>query len=318
MIYLVIGMVLDALIGDPHNVYHPVIAIGKWVKWLEKKLYRKDSLLRGGLLVIGVLGAISSVYWVLHSLMLYIPFLKPIICSYFFFAGLAYKSLIDAGKDVKQPLKEDNVEQARLKMGYYVSRDTQSLSRVQLVRTTVETLSENTIDGIVAPFFFGIVGELFFGQGIWWMWLYKGINTMDSMIGYRNERYEKFGKVAARLDDVANLIPARIGAMVMLLGGAMAVLDVRRAWKTLWRDHKKSVSINAGYPESVAAGLLGIQLGGAYPYFGQIKHKPVIGEDINEIDVEMIDGCEWIIHYTVLILLLIAIMLTAIHSMGVL
>ncbi len=302
MIYLVIGMVVDAFIGDPKKLYHPVIAIGKWIKWLESKLYHKEGIFQGALLVIGVLGAISVVYAGLYSLMQSLPFLKPIFSIYFFFAGLAYRSLIDAGEEIKLPLRKGDIDEARKKMGYYVSRDTQSLNQAQIIRTTIETLSENTIDGIIAPLFFGIIGEVVSGHGIWFMWLYKGINTMDSMVGYRNERYEKFGKVAARLDDVANFIPARIGAFIMLIGGMMAALDRKSGWKILWRDHKRSVSVNAGYPESVTAGLLGVQLGGAYPYFGKMKEKPIIGDSQKEVSIQMIDDCEWMIHYTFILL----------------
>lgn len=155
----------------------------------------------------------------------------------------------------------------------------------QVVKTVIETVSENTVDGILSPLFYCVVGQLLFRQGVLFLWLYKAINTMDSMVAYKNERYMEFGFVAAKVDDVANWLPARLSGVMLLVAGGMCGMDVRNGWKTLLRDSGNSVSPNAGYPESVAAGLTGIRLGGDYPYFGKMVRKPLIGEAIETPEV---------------------------------
>ena len=178
---------------------------------------------------------------------------------------------------VYYPLNEGNYPEARKYLSYIVGRDTQNLDAKGITKATVETIAENTTDGVVAPLFYMAIG------GAPLAFLYKAINTMDSMIGYRNEKYEKFGKVAARLDDIANFIPARITALLMIAASALNGLDYKNAFRMFLRDRKNHKSPNSAQTESVCAGALNVQLAGNAYYFGQLVHKPTIGDNNREI-----------------------------------
>ena len=169
-------------------------------------------------------------------------------------------------------------------LSYVVGRDTENLNRQQIIKATVETIAENTIDGVLAPLFYMALGYLAGGGlgAVLAAWLYKAVNTMDSMVGYKNDRYREFGTCAARLDDVANLLPARLGAMLMLLAGGMLGLDAMAGWRVWWRDRYAHKSPHSAQSESVVAGLLGLRLGGPSYYFGKLVVKPTIGDERRE------------------------------------
>jgi adenosylcobinamide-phosphate synthase len=195
---------------------------------------------------------------------------------------LATRGLLDAVKRIEAPLLAGNIAAARDKLSHIVGRDTSGLNQDKVLRAGLESLAESTCDGIVAPLFY-----LFLG-GIPLAMAYKAVNTLDSMIGYRNDRYFYFGKFAARLDDAVNFIPARLTAFFMVVAAPAARLNAARALHAVWRDHGNHLSPNAGYPEAALAGAFGIRLGGPSIYFGKEIHKPHLGDDLTPLRIEML------------------------------
>jgi adenosylcobinamide-phosphate synthase len=257
-----------------------VCIIGKAISALEKMLRKivKNELFAGTVLVL----VISGLAFFVPFLILYLAntlnyYLAMGIEIYFCYQIFAVKSLKKESMKVYYPLKEGNYPEARKYLSYIVGRDTQNLDAKGITKATVETIAENTTDGVVAPLFYMAIG------GAPLAFLYKAINTMDSMIGYRNEKYEKFGKVAARLDDIANFIPARITALLMIAASALNGLDYKNAFRMFLRDRKNHKSPNSAQTESVCAGALNVQLAGNAYYFGQLVHKPTIGDNNREI-----------------------------------
>jgi adenosylcobinamide-phosphate synthase len=275
-----IAFILDLIFGDPYWLLHPVCIIGKAISALEKMLRKivKNELFAGTVLVL----VISGLAFFVPFLILYLAntlnyYLAMGIEIYFCNQIFAVKSLKKESMKVYYPLKEGNYPEARKYLSYIVGRDTQNLDAKGITKATVETIAENTTDGVVAPLFYMAIG------GAPLAFLYKAINTMDSMIGYRNEKYEKFGKVAARLDDIANFIPARITALLMIAASALNGLDYKNAFRMFLRDRKNHKSPNSAQTESVCAGALNVQLAGNAYYFGQLVHKPTIGDNNREI-----------------------------------
>lgn len=275
-----IAFILDLIFGDPYWLLHPVCIIGKAISALEKMLRKivKNELFAGTVLVL----VISGLAFFVPFLILYLAntlnyYLAMGIEIYFCYQIFAVKSLKKESMKVYYPLKEGNYPEARKYLSYIVGRDTQNLDAKGITKATVETIAENTTDGVVAPLFYMAIG------GAPLAFLYKAINTMDSMIGYRNEKYEKFGKVAARLDDIANFIPARITALLMITASALNGLDYKNAFRMFLRDRKNHKSPNSAQTESVCAGALNVQLAGNAYYFGQLVHKPTIGDNNREI-----------------------------------
>ncbi|MBZ4668214.1 MAG: cobalamin biosynthesis protein CobD [Defluviitaleaceae bacterium] len=275
-----IAFILDLIFGDPYWLLHPVCIIGKAISALEKMLRKivKNELFAGTVLVL----VISGLAFFVPFLILYLAntlnyYLAMGIEIYFCYQIFAVKSLKKESMKVYYPLKEGNYPEARKYLSYIVGRDTQNLDAKGITKATVETIAENTTDGVVAPLFYMAIG------GAPLAFLYKAINTMDSMIGYRNEKYEKFGKVAARFDDIANFIPARITALLMIAASALNGLDYKNAFRMFLRDRKNHKSPNSAQTESVCAGALNVQLAGNAYYFGQLVHKPTIGDNNREI-----------------------------------
>ncbi|WP_024832143.1 adenosylcobinamide-phosphate synthase CbiB [Ruminiclostridium josui] len=275
-----IAFILDLIFGDPYWLLHPVCIIGKAISALEKMLRKivKNELFAGTVLVL----VISGLAFFVPFLILYLAntlnyYLAMGIEIYFCYQIFAVKSLKKESMKVYYPLNEGNYPEARKYLSYIVGRDTQNLDAKGITKATVETIAENTTDGVVAPLFYMAIG------GAPLAFLYKAINTMDSMIGYRNEKYEKFGKVAARLDDIANFIPARITALLMIAASALNGLDYKNAFRMFLRDRKNHKSPNSAQTESVCAGALNVQLAGNAYYFGQLVHKPTIGDNNREI-----------------------------------
>jgi adenosylcobinamide-phosphate synthase len=190
------------------------------------------------------------------------------------------KSLAKAGKGIYALLLLGNLEEARQKVGWIVGRDTDKLSEAEIARATVETIAENTVDGIIAPLFFFAIG------GVPLAVLYRAANTMDSMIGYRNEKYLYFGRTAARLDDVLNFLPARLSGVLMVLMSRPLGFDAGNAWKIFLRDRKKHASPNSAQTEAACAGALHIRLAGDAVYFGEVHHKPYIGDDDRPVQAQ--------------------------------
>lgn len=284
-----IAYVLDLILGDPRWIYHPVVAIGKLISFLEKILYRfKNKILTGFILNIITL----SLTFIIS---LFFTYLGVFFEIFFLFTTLATKSLADEGKKVYRILKSGDIEKAKKELSYLVSRDTANLSTNKVIMSIVETISENTVDGFVSPAFFSFLGSFFevtiFGKALSlalpFAMTYKAINTLDSMVGYKNEKYIEFGKFSARVDDVANFIPARLtGLLFVPIACIILRYSLKNSLKIFFRDRNKHSSPNSGQSEAAYAGALGIQFGGKISYFGKDYEKPTIGDKLKEFDYE--------------------------------
>lgn len=271
-----IAYVLDLILGDPEFFYHPVRVIGKLISFLEKKLYSfKNKKIFGGVLVILVLTVTFIISYILA--------ISKIIEIFFLYTTLATKCLADEGKKIYEILKSNDIERAKKEVSYLVSRDTGKMNEQQVIRSVVETIAENSVDGVIAPMFFAIIGSFFTWNGVSlalpFAMTYKAINTMDSMLGYKNEKYIDFGMIGAKVDDMANFLPARIaGGVIIPIGAFILRMDYKSAWRIFLRDRLNHGSPNSGHGEAAFAGALGLQFGGKTSYFGKIYDKPTIGD----------------------------------------
>ena len=279
------GFILDLFFGDPAWIYHPIRIIGHLISGLEKKLYKEGvspgSLRRRGtLLWIGTAGIATLVPCLLLWAAFQIhPVLYFLLQSFWCWQLLATKSLKTESMKVKQALDTGTIEDGRKAVSMIVGRDTKSLTEEGVVKAAVETVAENTSDGVTAPLLFLALGGLPLGM------VYKAVNTMDSMVGYRNERYRWFGTAAARLDDVLNWIPARLSGLMMCLAAALLPgCSGRRALRVFFRDRRKHSSPNSAHTEAACAGALQLQLAGPNYYFGQLVDKPTIGDDQRPVE----------------------------------
>lgn len=279
-ISIINGYILDLILGDPYMVPHPVVAIGKLVTFCTDRLLReKDTSSckrRKGIIMVIVVLFFSAfipfcILYVAYKLHI---FAGLIIESIMCWQILAAKSLRTESTKVESALEEGDTDKARFNVSMIVGRDTKNLDKKGIIKAAVETVAENSSDGVIAPLFYMLFGGAVAG------FLYKGINTMDSMAGYKNDKYIDFGRAAAKLDDIANFIPARISAFLMLISAFILGFDAKNAWKIFIRDRYKSTSPNSGQTESVCAGALGIELLGDAYYFGRLVRKPSIGDDI--------------------------------------
>jgi adenosylcobinamide-phosphate synthase len=265
---LLIAVLIDLVVGDPKWLIHPTQLMGTLISFLEGKLYKRESspsskVFAGALLVTIVIGLTFLVgYIIVWICNLFSSTVQIIISSWILATTIAIKGLVKAGLEINNSLKRKDLISARTLVSFIVGRDTDHLSEKEIVRATVETIAENSSDGIIAPLFYAFIG------GIPLALVYKSINTMDSMLGYKNEKYNYFGRVAAKLDDIANYIPARLTALLLLVAGLILRLNWRKGIYHLKSDAKKHSSPNSGWPEATVAGLLGIALGGTNYYQG--------------------------------------------------
>lgn len=263
---------LDLLLGDPPQWPHPIRFLGRVIEYWEGVCYR-PRVGAGVLFWLGVMGTtLIGALGVLGALMFLPRGAGFVVLAYFLYTGLAIRSLHYESRKVEEALSKGNLADARSHLGMIVGRDTSQLEPKEIRRGVIETVAENLADGVVAPMFFILL------LGLPGLFLYKAANTMDSMVGYKNYRYAKFGKMAARSDDVLNFLPARLTALLMVAAAAAVGLNAREAWRILRRDAGKASSPNAGWPEAAMAGALGVRLGGPSTYFGQVVQKPFIGE----------------------------------------
>ncbi len=284
---LIIGVLVDRLLGDPQNWYHPVRTIGAWIRWWEKVLRRLLPADRGGeLLGGGLLCAVTLLFsGGVPALLLLLahgihPVCSLVLGSVMCWQLLAAKSLRDESMKVYDALREGDVEKARYAVSMIVGRDTERLTEEGIIRAAVETVAENASDGVIAPLCYIALGGPVLG------FLYKGINTMDSMVGYHNEKYEYFGRAAARLDDAANFIPSRFSALLMVGAAFVLRMDWRNGWRIFLRDRRNHKSPNSAQTEAACAGILGVRLAGDAWYFGKLVKKPYIGDDSRPVEAE--------------------------------
>lgn len=303
---LVIAFILDCIFGDPQSLPHPICLIGNLIKNGET-FYRKhvkNEFIGGMMLTITVVMLSFLVPFFIISLAGkingYLAFAINIVFSY---QILAAKSLKKESMKVYYPLKSGNLPEARKFLSWIVGRDTGDLDEIGVTKATVETVAENTTDGVVAPMIFIALGGAPLG------FMYKAINTLDSMIGYKNDKYMHFGRFAARLDDVANFIPARITAIFMIIASGFVGLDFKNAFKIYIRDHRNHKSPNSAQTESVCAGALNVQLAGDAYYFGKLTKKPTIGDKNREIEPEDIIRANKLMYETVIITLIVTVII---------
>jgi adenosylcobinamide-phosphate synthase len=283
---LLSAFLLDLAAGDPRWFPHPVVLMGKFISRSESLLWTGKAwrdLISGIAVSLALLALAVGVTWaLLYSLTFLPPLVAFVLTAGLASTTLATRGLLDAITRIETPLRLGNLVEARENLGRIVGRDTSALNEDKVLRASLESLAENTSDGIVAPLFY-----LFLG-GIPLAMAYKAVNTLDSMISYRTERYFYLGKFAARLDDMANFIPARLTALLMVIATLLVKLNPGPALRVLRRDHANHLSPNAGYPEATLAGALGIRLGGPSVYFGKEVWKPTMGDDIKPVNIEML------------------------------
>lgn len=299
---IVIAFILDAIFGDPYCIPHPICLIGKLISKGEQVLRKcfygseKKEFIGGMLLSVGVvlisflvpaaiLWGFSKIHWSLAVL----------LQIWFCFQIFAAKSLKKESMKVYTALKAGNLPEARKYLSYIVGRDTTTLSEEAVAKAAVETVAENTSDGVIAPLFFMAIG------GAPLAFAYKAVNTLDSMIGYKNEKYLYFGRFAAKLDDICNFIPARISGVLMIAAAFVVGFDGKSAARIYLRDRRKHASPNSAQTESVCAGALHIQLAGDASYFGKVYHKPTIGDERRHTEAEDIRNANRLMYGTSII-----------------
>ena len=310
---LLTGYVLDLIFGDPRQIYHPIRIIGNLIAVLEKgirKVFPKTSrgeLAGGTVLVVLVVLICTAVPAALLGLAAWIhPAVYWLLASFWCWQILATKSLKTESMKVYAPLKEGDLPAARRAVAMIVGRDTERLTEEGVAKAAVETVAENTSDGIVAPLIFLALGGPALG------FFYKAVNTMDSMVGYKNERYLYFGRTAARLDDVLNFLPSRISAWLMILAAAILGMDGKNAKRIYLRDRKNHASPNSAQTEAVMAGALRVQLAGDAWYFGELYKKPTIGDPFRAVEPEDIVRANRLMYLTSALALAVCVILRAV------
>jgi adenosylcobinamide-phosphate synthase len=271
------AVLLDLLLGDPRWLPHPVVFIGKLITALEKPLRRalRDELTGGLLLLALTVGITAGTAWLtLKAAYLLHPAAGAALSALLAWTCLAARSLHRESNRVAEALRAGDPEGARRSLSYIVGRDTADLDEPEIWRATVETVAENSSDGVIAPLFYLMLG----GPAL--ALAYKAVNTLDSMVGYKNATYLRFGRASARCDDLSNWLPARLTGLLMVAAAPLAGLSPKGAWCIMARDGRNHASPNSGIPEAAAAGALGVQLGGTNYYFGKPVVKPTIGDPL--------------------------------------
>ncbi len=303
---------LDIVIGDPKWFPHPVRYIGRGINLLEKILLKVASapIWKRGAGIITVVIVVSFTYLIAFFLVKAFysinSLLGEIVSILIAYTTISVNDLAKEAKGVFTALKEDNIIDARKRLSSIVGRDTKDLDENGVIRAAVESVAENTSDGIIAPLFYLVIG----GPAL--ALAYKAVNTLDSMIGYKNERYKDFGWASARLDDLANYIPARITGILIAIASAIifySLFTIHYSLKMMLRDGKNHSSPNSGVPEAAMAGSLGVQLGGPSYYFGELKVKPTIGEPKRQLMTEDIKSSVRIMYAASLLAILLALLL---------
>ena len=298
------GFVLDLIFGDPVWLYHPVRMIGHLISGVEKIIRslfpsgKTGERIGGGLLVVIVVAVSMTVPGGILYLAYHISFyLGLAVESFMCYQILATKSLKVESDRVYQEIQTGDIARARKAVSMIVGRDTQNLTIEGVTKAAVETVAENTSDGVIAPLFYMVIGGALLGFG------YKAVNTMDSMVGYKNDRYLYFGRTAAKLDDIVNYIPARISALLMVISCFFCgkEFDGKRAWYIFKRDRYNHASPNSAQTEAVCAGALGIRLAGNASYFGKIVEKPYIGDAERAVETEDIKRANRLLYATAIL-----------------
>ncbi len=299
------AFLIDLMIGDPQSWPHPVRLIGTSISNMEKRIRQifkgKTWLyIAGGILWFWIVAITGLITWGIIRLSYDFHWLLGIAVELWLaFTILAAGSLRKAVHDVLIPLRVNNLSEARLKVSYIVGRDTSQLEEQQITRATVETVAENMVDGVIAPLFYLFIG------GVPLAMAYKAINTLDSMVGYKNDRYRELGFVSAKMDDVANFLPARLSWFLLSFSAGLVGYNGKSAFTIGWRDRYQHNSPNSAWSEASMAGALGVQLGGPSRYFGRRVDKPWIGDSVRNITPEDIAQSTHLMYATSIIALIL-------------
>jgi adenosylcobinamide-phosphate synthase len=309
-IILLSAYLLDLLLGDPLWLPHPVRWIGRYISFLEigiRRLAKTPVAERVGGVIL-TLTVVLTVFllsrYILQFASIYSLFLSLVLSIYITYTVLAVRSLHREAMAVIKALEKGGVDEARKRLSFIVGRDTRDLTEEEIYSAVTETVAENTSDGIVAPLFYLALG----GPAL--ALAYKAVNTLDSMVGYKDERYRYLGWFSARMDDLANYIPSRLTAFLMITAAPILSLDWKGSAKVVWRDGRSHMSPNAGYPEATTAGALGVRLGGGSWYSGRFVERPFIGETLPQPGREAVIGAIRLMH-TVAILMIVAIVFSS-------
>lgn len=317
-ISMIIGFLLDMIIGDPHWKYHPICIIGNMISFFERHLRKYFPKNERGERTAGiwltvivctvtaiVTGAVTFVAYSAVSYKLFIV-TESLMCYFV----IAANSLKKESMKVGICLKNSDMLGARESVSMIVGRDTQFLDEEGVIKATVETVAENTSDGVIAPLFYTVLG------GGCLAFVYKAINTMDSMVGYKNEKYVNFGWAAAKLDDVVNFIPSRISAVLMIAATFVSGLDWKNAIRIFKRDRFNHTSPNSAQTESVCAGALDVRLAGDAYYFGKLYKKPFIGDSVRELRTEDISRVNKLMYISAVFMLFMGVIFKTVMFMG--
>ncbi|MGL4878984.1 adenosylcobinamide-phosphate synthase CbiB [Paraclostridium dentum] len=309
ILVMVIAYLLDLVIGDPYSFPHPVRFIGNLIRFTEGKIRiifksKKQFKIGGVLLWTITVGFTALVTNLILNLLCINNIFYVIIASIILYTTLSTKCLADEAKKIYEVLKTGDIEKSRKQLSYIVGRDTTSLNENEIIRATVETVAENTVDGIISPMMYGFIGGPVLAMA------YKAINTLDSMVGYKNEKYGDIGFASAKIDDIANFIPARITPFFMMIASFILGFNSKKSIKIAMRDRKNHKSPNCAYAEGAVAGALEVQLGGTNMYFGEKVYKPTIGDKDRELEAEDILRTNKIMYLTSFIALVIFSIIT--------
>lgn len=297
-LYFIAAICMDLMFGDPRSFPHPVRYIG-WLcirfEEITRKVFRSPSIAGLFSFFLVFLCTVLPLFFLLAFLHQLEPAVEIVIAVIILYSSIACRDLCSHSVSVYNTLQDDkDVESARTEIAKIVGRDTSNLDSHSICRACVETVAENLVDGVTAPVFFAIIvsciphGDILspISLAVLGAYGYKAINTMDSMYGYKNEQYSDFGRIAAKVDDLVNILPARISGLFLVFSAPLLRLDTRNAWTIFFRDRLNHSSPNAGHPEAAVAGALGVQLGGPSVYFGKTIHKPTIGDPLRPLDPE--------------------------------
>ena len=301
MNYLIvtIAYLLDLVFSEPKRIMHPVVMIGHTITFFEKQLYRESDsdrtkLIKGAVMALLVLSVtflvVLAIVWLASLIHGYVYLLVSAILVSFTISTEALKT---AAMDIYEELEKNKIKEARQKVAMIVGRDTEHLDEQEVSRAVIETVAENIVDGITSPLFFALIG------GAPLAFLYRAVNTLDSMVGYKNDKYLYFGRFSARVDDLFNFIPARLTAILIILVAAIhPKYDGKNAWRSMLSDARAHPSPNGGYTESAAAGALRIRLGGHNQYFGKPSFRAYMGKKIDDITAAKIPEMVEIMYFT--------------------
>lgn len=323
---VIIAYILDLIFGDPYWLPHPVRFIGWLIKRTEGILRNFVKSGKGNqgrrerqagivLTVFVVAVTFLIVMFILKLAALINPILFHLLNIYFIYSSIAARCLANEAYKVYDVLKKKDIPEARKRLAMLVGRETESLSEQEIIRGVVETTAENTVDGIISPVIYAVIGS-FFSLGAPLVYAFKAISTLDSMVGYMNEKYIDFGRFSAKTDDVANYLPARLSGILIPLAAFFCGKSMSKSFSIMLRDRRNHKSPNCAYPEAAVAGALGIRIGGNNIYFGKVVEKPTIGDEDRKLDISDIPGTVKLMYAAAMLTLVLCVAVGALFLLS--